>query len=333
MIHNCDNYTDMQQIPIKTTAFFCLMLFLVFKIDAQPGGSISFQSFYDNLAPYGQWIDDPQYGSVWSPSVDRDFRPYYTNGHWVMTDYGNMWASDYTWGWAPFHYGRWIRNFHYGWLWIPDTEWGPAWVSWRSNANYYGWAPLAPGITVAMSYNNYYPDNDWWIFIPTIYIHNPGWRQHYYQGRGGNGFLLQHSNFINNTYVHDQRTYLIGPRAEEVRRVTHENVSIFRVQNQSEPGRGYIKDDAFNVYRPSVERSGRETIPHNNIQRIAPSNNPKKMNAGGPINPKRTENNQPSPQNNSVGRDKLENRRIQAPKPSNQQGRKNNPPPKREKRN
>jgi hypothetical protein len=27
---------------------------------------------------------------------------------------------------------------------VPDTEWGPAWVSWRSNDDYVGWAPLPP---------------------------------------------------------------------------------------------------------------------------------------------------------------------------------------------
>ncbi len=50
---------------------------------------VSFNDFYDNLAPYGQWIEDPQYGYVWSPNEDANFRPYYTNGYWVMTDYGN----------------------------------------------------------------------------------------------------------------------------------------------------------------------------------------------------------------------------------------------------
>ena len=31
-----------------------------------------------------------------------------------------------------------------GLVWSPDTTWGPAWVNWRHNDSYYGWAPLPP---------------------------------------------------------------------------------------------------------------------------------------------------------------------------------------------
>src|SRR5665213_1919979 len=65
------------------------------------------QVFYDELSPYGQWIDYPDYGYVWQPNVDQDFRPYDTNGYWVYSDYGWTWVSNYSWGWAPFHYGNW----------------------------------------------------------------------------------------------------------------------------------------------------------------------------------------------------------------------------------
>jgi hypothetical protein len=35
--------------------------------------------FHDTLSPYGTWVDDPTYGTVWVPSqgtVGADFRPY-----------------------------------------------------------------------------------------------------------------------------------------------------------------------------------------------------------------------------------------------------------------
>ena len=35
----------------------------------QPPEEVSYQSFYDQLAPYGQWIDDPGYGYVWMPDA------------------------------------------------------------------------------------------------------------------------------------------------------------------------------------------------------------------------------------------------------------------------
>ncbi len=91
---------------------------------AQQGG-VSFGVFYNELSPYGQWVDYPNYGYVWIPSTGPDFAPYSSNGHWIFTNYGWTWVSDYSWGWAPFHYGRWDYDDFYGWFWVPDNEWGP----------------------------------------------------------------------------------------------------------------------------------------------------------------------------------------------------------------
>lgn len=113
---------------------------------------INFQVFYDELSPYGQWVDYKNYGYVWIPDAGSDFVPYSTNGHWVLSDYGWTWVSDYEWGWAPFHYGRWNYNNYYGWLWIPDNEWGPAWVNWRQADGYFGWSPMEYGISLSMSF-------------------------------------------------------------------------------------------------------------------------------------------------------------------------------------
>ena len=60
--------------------------------------SFSFQLFYDNLSPYGEWVDNPDYGYVWIPDVDDDFAPYSNNGYWLYTDAGWTWTSDYEWG-------------------------------------------------------------------------------------------------------------------------------------------------------------------------------------------------------------------------------------------
>jgi len=47
-------------------------------------------------------------------------------------------------GWITYHYGRWYYGDFYGWVWIPNDEWGPAWVEWRYDDDYIGWAPLPP---------------------------------------------------------------------------------------------------------------------------------------------------------------------------------------------
>ncbi|MCX2452832.1 hypothetical protein OQX61_16270 [Pedobacter sp. PLR] len=224
---------------------------------------VSLQSFYDELSPYGTWIQDPQYGYVWRPDVDQeDFRPYYSNGRWAMTEYGNTWVSDYEWGWAPFHYGRWVYNRYRQWLWIPDTVWGPAWVSWRSGGGYYGWAPLSPGFNININIG--IPDN-WWVFIPQANIYYDRFPR-YYSRR--NVTIIHHTTIINNTYVRGRRTYYTGPRVDDVRRATRGEVPVYRVNRTDRAGRSEIRGNELNIYNPRASRTERGTVqaPRNAIK-------------------------------------------------------------------
>ena len=169
------------------------------KVNAQPGVSITFQTFYNDLAPYGRWANNPQYGSVWMPNVERGFQPYSTNGYWEMTQYGNTWVSDYDWGWAPFHYGRWSYDDYNGWFWIPDYEWGPAWVNWRTGGDYYGWAPLGPGMNVNISINI---PSFWWVFVPQRYISTRNWYD-YRAPHNRVTNIYNNTTIINNYYNRD----------------------------------------------------------------------------------------------------------------------------------
>ncbi len=117
---------------------------------AQPAAganiSVGVSYFYDDLSPYGQWVDEPRYGWCWSPhNVSSGWRPY-TDGYWAYTDVGWTWVSDEPWGWAAYHYGRWFYDPYEGWVWVPGTDWAPAWVTWRYSPDYdyVGWAPLPP---------------------------------------------------------------------------------------------------------------------------------------------------------------------------------------------
>lgn len=107
---------------------------------------VSFSFFYDNLSPYGAWIDVDGYGTCWQPgAISADWAPY-TDGSWAYTDAGWTWVSNEDFGEIVYHYGRWVRLEGLGWVWRPDTEWAPAWVSWRSSDDYIGWAPLPPEV-------------------------------------------------------------------------------------------------------------------------------------------------------------------------------------------
>jgi len=103
---------------------------------------VSFDFFFNSLSPHGEWLEVGDYGYCWRPSgVDEDWAPY-SDGYWAYTDAGWTWVSYEDFGGIVYHYGRWARVEDEGWVWVPDYEWGPAWVSWRRNDDYVGWAPL-----------------------------------------------------------------------------------------------------------------------------------------------------------------------------------------------
>jgi hypothetical protein len=220
------------------------------KVQAQPGVSISFQTFYNELSPYGRWTNSPQHGSVWTPYADRGFQPYSTNGYWEVTEYGNTWVSDYDWGWAPFHYGRWSYDDYNGWFWIPGYEWGPAWVNWRSGGEYYGWAPLGPGMNVNISVNI---PSFWWVFVPQRYIATRNW-YNYSAPRNRVTHIYNQTTIINNYYRNDNRTYAYGPRRDEMERITRRSIPVREIDH-GRRGRVITDRSSYDSY-DAPDRSG-----------------------------------------------------------------------------
>jgi len=225
---------------------------------------VSYQTFYDDLSPYGQWIDYPNYGYVWVPDAGPDFRPYSTNGHWVWTDdYEWMWVSDYDWGWAPFHYGRWEYDNAYGWLWVPGYEWSPAWVAWRDGGDYYGWAPLRPGINISINFNigGYNPPNDYWCFVPHRYITSPRIYD-YYIPRSQNITIINYTNIINYNNYRSGYGFRSGPRRYDAERYTG-RINPVRLRDSYNPGRTSYRNNEVSIYRPRINQNtgGRTAAP------------------------------------------------------------------------
>ena len=227
--------------------------------------NVSFQVFYDQLSPYGQWVNYPNYGYVWIPDAGSDFSPYSSGGHWIMTDYGWTWVSDYSWGWAPFHYGRWDYDNSYGWLWVPGNEWGPAWVTWRRSNGYYGWEPMQPGISISASFGREYNRNkDHWTFVGDRYFDSPDVSR-YYVNQTSRDRIITNSSVINNTYVDNRRnaTYVSGPKREDVQRFTGRKVNPVAVQENNTPGQN-MSNGRLNIYRPQVlknNNTGMKPVP------------------------------------------------------------------------
>jgi len=293
------------------TVFFILMTSCIVyprQTSAQES-NVSFQVFYDQLSPYGQWIDYSDYGYVWIPDAGSDFVPYSTDGHWILTDYGWTWASDYSWGWAVFHYGRWDFNDSFGWYWIPDNEWGPAWVNWRQSDGYYGWSPMEPGMTVSMSFGSQYNNNnDRWIFVRNMDIERTD-INHYYVNRSEHERIGRNSSVINNTFKDNSRnaTYVSGPSRIQVQKAVGRTITPVVIRENNKPGQ-VISNGQLRIYRPQVVRNnanGRKPVPTrvtnaNEVKR-APANNSLNQHQG--VNPVNRTIQQPvrtvEPQNNN----------------------------------
>ncbi|MBL0175800.1 MAG: hypothetical protein IPP94_11125 [Ignavibacteria bacterium] len=252
----------------KPLAILLAIIVSAFLFPKQAAGqhlSVSFQMFYDELSPYGQWVDYPGSGYVWIPDAEEDFTPYSSQGHWVFTEYGWTWVSDYRWGWAPFHYGRWNHDERYGWIWFPDDEWGPSWVTWRRANGYYGWAPMGHGISINLSFGGRYDhDNDHWMFVRDRDFGRSDMHR-YYINRNEHERIGRNSTVINQTYIDNSRhtTYIAGPRREDVQRSSGRTVPRYRVQDNDRPGQE-LQKDRLRIYRPLVEKGderGRKVAP------------------------------------------------------------------------
>jgi hypothetical protein len=256
---------------------------------------VSYQVFYDQLSPYGQWLENPDYGYVWIPEEGSDFVPYSSMGHWILSVYGWTWVSYYSWGWAPFHYGRWDFDNYYGWFWIPDNEWGPAWVTWRRSDGYYGWAPMEPGISIQVSFGRQYNNrNDHWIFVRDRDIDRSNISS-FFINRNDNERIIRNSTVINNTYVDDRRntTYVTGPDRSDMQKVTGRRINPVPIEESTGPGQE-MRNGLLRIYRPQVNRNvenGRKAEP----SRVVALRDVKRPSERTPVNlsgnPKQPDNN------------------------------------------
>jgi hypothetical protein len=174
--------------------------------DADPSALTTFRPALD---PYGSWVSDPKYGTVWVPhreAVGPDFAPYVSRGHWALTaDDDWIWVSDYPFGWAVFHYGRWVWIGGRGWAWVPGRTYANAWVVWRvpsAGYPYVGWAPMPPswvwmnGYAVTLWYGPPLP----YVFCPSAYVFNRHVHHHIVRDRHHVHRIARHTHVYPTPY-------------------------------------------------------------------------------------------------------------------------------------
>jgi uncharacterized protein DUF6600 len=238
---------------------------------------VSFQSFYDELTPYGEWImitkeeidseltkgegqgyssigDDENFIYVWQPSnAGKNWKPY-VNGKWEYTEQGWIWVSEYNWGWGPYHYGRWMRFKEYGWVWMPGYVWSPAWVMWRVSDTHVGWVPLSPrakwssesGITEE-NYRVKPKDEDWVFVQKSSFTDNLS--EVNVVGAKENKNLISKSKTILNLKGEAGRIFNSGPEVREIEKSTGRSLVQKNITSLSERNKTVVAANEIKVYR------------------------------------------------------------------------------------
>ena len=222
-------------------------------------GEVSFNYFYANLAPYGEWIELDYNTYAWRPNfVHYDWRPY-SVGMWSWTKYGWYWESYEPFGWATYHYGRWFYDDYYGWIWLPGYEWGPAWVEWRYNDDYIGWAPLPPyasfSINLGIHFSiRWHSHSHYWHFVRYNHFCHPNVNV-YFMEPSQNYNIFSTTKYRTN-YFYDRgrivnrgvdRSYVERRSGSKIRENNVAHTSVLR----NNMGDRSVENDRIEIFRPS----------------------------------------------------------------------------------
>ena len=142
------------------------------------------------LDRYGEWINTPEYGWVWSPhSVAAGWAPYRA-GYWRWYGgWGWTWVSYEPWGWVPYHYGRW-NYWRSRWCWTPYINVGIGYWDWSPHlVAFFGWGS-GYGAYNAGYWAGYRDGRGWLGWCPL------GWGE-----RWGGGYYGRSQTIINNTII------------------------------------------------------------------------------------------------------------------------------------
>ncbi|MCP5061204.1 MAG: hypothetical protein GY936_01910 [Ignavibacteriae bacterium] len=217
--------------------------------------NIDVDFFFDALEPYGEWIEIGYDEYVWRPDfVGYNWKPY-SEGRWEWTRNGWHWVSYEAFGWATYHYGRWFYDDFYGWVWMPDNVWAPAWVEWRNNNNYIGWAPLPPyasfnrnrGIYFSVRWNSGY---NHWNFVTynhfgSIHVNN------YYVNHSKSRHIFKSTKHRTNYYDRNNRIVNGGIDRRYVERKSGRKISTRDIIT-TKSNRNLVKRNSTNTRREVV---------------------------------------------------------------------------------
>ena len=225
--------------------------------------------FYTALSPFGEWFELNDGMTVWRPTMMPGNWEPYTIGRWEWTADGWYWDSDEPFGYITYHYGRWYNDDYYGWIWVPDDQWAPAWVDWRYDDDYVGWAPLSPygvfqvGLGLHFT-NEYHAPYGYWNFVDYNHFCDRN-VYHYYAGPTYKYRIYNGTRFRNDYDYSNGRVINRGIGYDVVRERSGRPIRTREIIRTTDP-REVTGNRDKNVIRTYV--ATRQDISRNNIRDI-----------------------------------------------------------------
>lgn len=212
---------------------------LLFQANTKAQVGMRYGFFYSNLAPYGSWIELNYGVTVWRPNfMQANWAPY-QYGQWIWTNDGWYWDSYEPFGWITYHYGRWYYDDYYGWIWVPDDQWAPAWVEWRYDNDYIGWAPLPPyanfSVNLGIHFSiNFFTPYSHWHFVRYNHFCNPHVSNYYIGHNYVSGFFSR-TKYRTNYGFQDGRVVNRGIDINLIKSRSGQNIKTREIRAVSNP--------------------------------------------------------------------------------------------------
>jgi hypothetical protein len=202
---------------------------------------------------------------VWQPGAalsislgDNQPKEYvpYNNGQWMYTDDGWYFKAATPQEELTSHYGRWTLDPNLGWVWLPGRVWSPAWVEWREDANYIGWAPVPPGVYIVNDAINVssFNENRFTIVEKKQFIEPSVYKYRYQYVENKNKIMIKEMIKTDGVMIKNKTVINKGPDVTVIEKVTGkkiEQVKIKRVGKKDETG---FSGSTISVFTPEFKK-------------------------------------------------------------------------------
>jgi hypothetical protein len=112
---------------------------------------------------------------------------------------------------------------------------------------------MGPGVGINISLGLI--PNDWWVFLSPNYFYEPRFQRYCHNDWSFNRTIYYQTNYINYTFNNQRNSYYTGPRADDYRRRTGRQTSVYTIDINNRRGSSRISGNRINMYRPSIQNS------------------------------------------------------------------------------